>query len=204
MDESKDNAVLTRDDVKVGFVISGFLTSKECTTMIETAEKKGFETLPAERHSKDMRTNTRIRSEDEVLATLLWTRLEPYLKESDKIVDCLETKTKWRACGLNPSFRYCKYIPGQFFVRHIDGQVMYEEKRSFKTAMIYLNTVAEGSGGGTRFYSHNGKNLFIDYVYKPMIGDLFCFAQDQEHDGEILTQGTKYIMRSEIMYTPLI
>lgn len=188
--------------VKVGTVYNKFLTPEECEQLIQIAEETGFEKLPPERYNINQRTNTRLRVEDSTVAEWMWKRLEPLLLPTDQIVDCPETKTRWRAVGLNSHLRFCKYIPPQFFAKHIDEQVFQGELRSFRTAMLYLNTMSEGSGGATRFYSHNGRSLYVDYSYHPLVGDLFAFGQGQLHDGEPVLADTKYILRSEILYRP--
>lgn len=192
-----------REEVKVGFIISNFLdVDKECQELLIAAENKGFELLPSSQYPSEMRNNTRLRKTDENLAITLWKRLEPFLTEKEKCIIDQKTKTKWTAVALSPNFRFCRYKPGQFFARHIDGVVIEGELHSFRTVMIYLNTVPEKEGGRTRFYMHDGKRLSIDYCYSPTAGDLFCFEQDQEHDGEALNGGLKYIMRTELMYLP--
>ena len=44
----------------------------------------------------------------------------------------------------------------------------------------------------------NGENVGVI----PKIGRVLVFQHDIEHEGSLLVQGTKYTMRTDIMYKP--
>lgn len=120
--------------------------------------------------------------------------------------------------GPNERMRFLKYGPGQFFKEHCDGT--YEtpdgSQRSFYTLHLYLNDSAqalgipEGSdqkdsngeeylrGGATTFHSVDlQRKLDID----PRAGRVLIFQHRRLlHSGDTVTAGTKYTMRSDLMY----
>jgi len=66
--------------------------------------------------------------------------------------------------------------------------------------MIYLNSATEGfEGGATVFLDSISKQPTHSIV--PKEGTALIFLQDEMlHFGEKVTNGTKYIMRTDIMY----
>lgn len=102
--------------------------------------------------------------------------------------------------GLNPRFRSCRYSEGQSFCRHRDGAYHASPQlRSRLTFMIYLNDAGEFRGGATRFYPDRyAADSVIDI--EPRTGDLLVFSHDFWHDGEAVTGGVKYVLRSDILY----
>ena len=84
-------------------IISNLLTPEECEVLI-----KGHPNLVP----SNVTTNTireREMFDDETLASLLWSRLEPFYGK-DEIID--EDGSVWKANCLNDRFRFCKYLPG--------------------------------------------------------------------------------------------
>ena len=70
--------------------------------------------------------------------------------------------------------------------------------------MIYLNDDFEG--GATRFFKEDqphycpGDPDKVIYSFRPTVGDALVFNSCITHDGAKLSQGEKYILRSEVMY----
>lgn len=93
---------------------------------------------------------------------------------------------------------------------HCDGN--YSEKvgetvfKTFFTIHLYLNdSVAEGGeqadlvGGATSFVANDGSDRKVDI--NPKAGRALIFQQrGLEHAGDDVLEGTKYTMRTEIMY----
>lgn len=168
------------------FTIDNFLNAEECDNYIQLSEEKGFEQakVNTEKGSKiieDVRNNERVLFTDFALAKILWERLEPYAPE--KIGNSI-------AIGLNELFRFYKYEPGQQFKKHQDqSYIRNEVEASYYTFLIYLND--DFTGGDT---------TFNDVVISPKKGSALIFYHPLEHAGTEVTQGTKYILRTDIMY----
>merc|ERR1712007_168461 len=107
--------------------------------------------------------------------------------------------------GLNPCFRVCRYEPGGFFLPHKDGGFEYsDELLSLKTFMVYLNDGFEGAP--TNFFEQTQvcyaqpDPTKIIHELRPETGACVAFNQNLVHDGGMLRAGTKYILRTEVMY----
>ena len=88
-------------------------------------------------------------------------------------------------------------------------------EESFITIQLYLNEGFEG--GNTTFISSSSKAdnvgvvpryimiLFHCKIFTPVprIGRVLVFQHDILHEGSILVQGTKYTMRTDVMYRKL-
>lgn len=119
----------------------------------------------------------------------------------------------WHPVGLNECFRFCRYDAGGFFRRHCDA--MYargEDERSLFTCMFYLN--GDLDGGATRFLNIAGVGATLgerSYVaaeegevmatLQPEVGSCLLFFQPGLlHEGADLRSGSKYILRTDVMF----
>jgi hypothetical protein len=170
------------------YTIDGVLTAAECDALVTRAEKAGFEDAPLtvgpnvyEMHP-DVRNNTRVMFDDEPLASQLFERLRPRLPEQ---------AGDWALHGLNERFRVYRYTPGQRFKWHRDGSFQrsrYEE--SLYTLMVYLNQGFDG-----------GRTEFSDYgAVEPVTGRALIFHHPLPHQGAKVVRGTKYVLRTDVMY----
>lgn len=170
-------------------VFPSVMTREECGQMIAAAEARGFEPMGA-RYPDDYRNNDRALLDDEALATRLFERLRsslPLRWEEDGAV--------WRLHGLNSRFRFCRYRDGQQFTKHRDGAwSRTADERSWLTVMLYLNDAREFVGGATRFYETGVEGV------APGEGQAIVFDHRIWHDGEAVTSGVKYVMRTDVMY----
>ena len=168
------------------------LSPAACQRIIRDAESRGFSGTAA-LYPASYRDNDRLVLDDPRLAASLFDRLHPAVPE--RIERAGET---WRLAGFNSRFRFCRYRGGQSFCIHRDGAHAPDSAtRSLLTCQIYLN---EGfSGGHTRFYAdRNGASTTASIG--PAAGSAVIFDHDLWHDGESVTEGTKYVMRTDVMY----
>lgn len=176
---------LTQHTAKI-WTIDSFLSERECDDLIIMAEQMGFEeatvSLPkGAQMIKGIRNNYRLISSNPVLARSLWSKLAPF---------CPEQIEGWDAIGLNERFRFYRYESDQRFKRHIDGRHqknLLEQSRI--TFMIYLNDDFEG-----------GETKFDEVEIIPKKGAALCFIHEQKHEGCPVQNGSKYVLRSDIMY----
>lgn len=168
------------------WTIKDFLTADECDQLVIFSEQYGFEEAEVSFSSgsamaKNIRNNSRIVIEDTALADRLWGKLKAY---------CPSELDNWVAVGINEMFRFYKYDPDQRFKRHIDGRFKRNENEESRiTFMVYLND--DYSGGSTKFDEVN---------IVPQKGTALCFIHEQKHEGTPVIEGTKYALRSDVMY----
>lgn len=168
------------------FTIDNFLSTEECNNYIKLSEEKGYEqakvnTEKGSRVIESVRNNNRVLFTDYNLAANLWDRLSPYAPQ--KIGNSI-------AIGLNELFRFYKYEPGQQFRKHNDQSFIRKDiEASYYTFLIYLNDDFEG-----------GETTFNHIHIKPKTGTALIFLHSLEHAGTEVTHGTKYVLRTDIMY----
>ncbi len=168
------------------WTIDDFLSTEQCETLILFSEQKGYEEAKVSLSSgakmmRGIRNNFRLIYHDTSLAQKYWEILKPY---------CPLEIDDSKAIGLNEQFRFYKYESKQRFKRHIDGRFKRNDKEESRiTFMIYLNE--DFSGGETKF-----NNIDIN----PKTGTALCFIHEQKHEGNPVLSGTKYVLRSDIMY----
>ena len=170
------------------WTISEFLSGAECDELIMLSEHRGFEpadiSLPAgATFMKSIRDNYRAHFTDSAFNSDIWTKLKPLLPELSDSDSC-------DAVGLFQNMRFYRYNVGQKFKRHIDGRVKQNGCISRLTFMIYLNDDYEG-----------GETKFDDVTIHPETGMALLFIHEQKHEGLPLQAGTKYVLRSDVLYS---
>lgn len=169
------------------FVIHDFLSPEECRDYIRIGEGIGFTDAPITTHRgfemrKDIRNNTRVIMDNVTLAAQLWERAAPMIPE-------FRGRTP---IGLNERFRFYRYEPGQRFAPHFDGAFERENgERSEYSFLIYLNDDFQG-----------GHTLFPHLDVNPVAGSVLAFQHLQLHEGAVIKSGVKYVLRTDVMYSP--
>lgn len=164
------------------------------------------------------RNSDRIIWDNQEIVDRLWDRclLAPGLKERLAVIENEESilgpirkggRQRWNFRRLNDRMRFLKYGPGQFFRPHFDGEYWEPGEKITKslfTVHLYLSdskqTVgdeAELEGGATSFLSVDGRKMDVD----PKAGRVLIFQHRRlYHSGDDVIAGTKYTMRTDIMY----
>lgn len=117
----------------------------------------------------------------------------------------------WRPIGLNECLRFCRYNPGGFFRPHCDACFKRsDEERSLFTCMFYLD--GSFNGGATRFLRIDGDLTYENYLrlgaddqvlasLQPEAGLCLLFFQPGLlHEGEDVNDGSKHILRTDVMF----
>lgn len=169
------------------YTLDSFFTPFQCELLIHMAEQIGFEearlgtqknTLRVHTH----RNNARILWDDRELAKMLWETLQQWVPQ-----DYFGSKP----IGLNERFRFYRYTPGQYFNWHADGSFQRPNgEQSLYTVLLYLSEPEEG-----------GETLFKDGRVLPVQGRVCWFLHKKLHKGSEVRRGTKYILRTDVMYT---
>ncbi|MGI4873134.1 MAG: 2OG-Fe(II) oxygenase [Janthinobacterium lividum] len=168
------------------FTIDDFFTRHECLETIVRSEEVGYElakinTANGSRTRTDIRNNSRAFYKNEELAEALWAKLQPFgpppLGPSVPI-------------GLNELFRFYRYQRGHQFKGHYDeSYVRNAHEASYFTFMVYLNDNFQG-----------GDTTFRGLRIRPRQGMALLFRHSLYHEGSEVTQGVKYVLRSDVMY----
>jgi len=170
-------------------------------------------------YKKEHRNNERIYVAAPEVSNTIWDRVKPFVnqieitKENDQRVGIgYGSEGIWRPIGFSECWKICKYNPGGHFAPHYDGCLVKSSTlRSMKTFMLYLNDDFEG--GCTNFLNEElrskkdpsgifrAEDKSIILKIKPTIGMGIIFNHQLYHEGEPISQGIKYIMRTEIMFS---
>ncbi|MEM6967561.1 MAG: 2OG-Fe(II) oxygenase, partial [Bacteroidota bacterium] len=139
--------------------------------------------------------------DNETIAKTVFSQIKKYVPREISIEGVgKDEKGTWELRQLNERIRICRYLPGQYFNKHLDG-VHYRSKtlQSKLTFMIYLNDNKTYEGGRTLFFNSKEDDTVIQ-SFAPETGDLIIFDHNLWHSGEEVTSGEKYILRSDILY----
>ncbi len=173
------------------WTVNNFLSAEECAEWIEFAENIGFGDAPinvgfgAEAIVDNVRNNDRAMIDDKDKAFLLWQKAKEHLPKM--IYNHV-------AVGLNERLRFYRYEPTQKFSWHSDGSFSRANgEKSLLTFMIYLN---EDFQGGETVFIGNAKTEIV-----PKTGLMTAFKHELVHEGSVVRNGKKYVLRSDVMFS---
>ena len=173
------------------FTLPDVLDARECADMIARIDALGPSPAPITTHRgfvmrPDIRNNRRVMFDDPDLAAELFRRVHHALPDP---------LCHRRPVGVNERFRCYRYDPGERFAPHFDGAfARSRDEASLLTFMVYLN---DGyTGGHTVFH-----NLGLDVHPRP--GLALFFQHMHLHEGCTVETGTKYALRTDVMYRRL-
>ncbi len=203
-------------EVPGAFQLMNVLSDPEADRIVEIAESLGFHPDAPVSLPHDVRHNDNLNwVVSEAIDGGLWDRCRDLL--SDPVGE-------QRAVGINARFRFYRYGLGDYFSPHTDGawpgsRVVdgvlvadaYGDRYSQYSYLLFLNDGYEG--GRTQFLvsrSDPGKpardpdDVNLVSVRTPK-GAALCFPhgthpQHCVHASEEITDGTKYIIRTDILY----
>ncbi|MFO0660399.1 MAG: 2OG-Fe(II) oxygenase [Polyangiaceae bacterium] len=168
------------------FTVDDLYSADECDELIAYAETQGFEEAPVTTingpvRMSQIRNNDRCMVDDPERAQELFRRADEFLTRRFR---------GWNVCGVNERLRFYRYYPGQRFDWHRDGSFRRNTHEvSFFTYMVYLNDDYEG-----------GRTLFTYQRIEPKKGSALFFQHDLLYKGDTITHGTKYVLRTDVMY----
>ena len=172
------------------YTIPDLLTPAECDAWIARTEASGYREAPVSttggpRMMKEVRDNARLMLDSVPEAAKLWDRLAARYPKALHLSGA--------PIGLNERLRFYRYEPGQRFKLHRDGYYRRPTgERSHVTFLVYLN---EGFvGGETRIFDSG------EHAVAPRRGMALLFAHQLMHEGVAVRDGTKYVLRSDVMY----
>lgn len=175
------------------FLLEQALSPDECDTVVARAERRGFLATGLD-YPPSYRDNDRAVLDDPSLASRLFARIARHLPRT-----LLVRGEVFELAAANPRFRLCRYRGGQSFRVHQDGAFEPSTtERSLLTCQFSLSHPRDFHGGHTRFYA--GRRGPLLGTVKPPRGSALVFAHDFWHDGERVDDGTKIVLRMDIVY----
>ena len=199
------------------FLVEDFLNAEECQELIHlanTISSKGFHYVTEAAHTDEDGTTHIVKLQEankhklsvfEHAPTIakLWNRLERAV--SPHISDFITNTRCGKPIGLNPRLRVLRYDASDedVFDPHFDATTKVDQSTSLLTVLIYLN-----EGGGNDF--DGGETCFLDSkstklnettaMVTPSTGAVVVFEHDLFHSSAPLKFGTKYILRTDILF----
>ena len=191
------------------FLVHNLFSPEECDTIVAktTPHLVGMEKLfPATYRQAD---RALLRSPE--LADAIFQRLLLHFQRDDivnKMPMCFGQDGVWVPHSCNDCVKVSRYQKGGYFVDHRDGPwIPCESFASIYTVVLYLND--DFSGGHTHFVTHQELKSEIKkpatvtrttMAVPPKKGALLVFEHDILHNGQEVTAGTKYILRTEVIF----
>ena len=171
------------------WVVPDLLSPEECRACIDqasagrwlTSTVNGLEGRYVNPRARDSSTGV---IPDPAIAATLWSRLQAHLPAR---------LSRRSLTSLREPLRCYRYVPGQRFGLHHDQS--YGGKAgeiSLLTFMVYLNDDFEG--GETEFPEQDQRIV-------PKTGLALLFQHMLLHQGCRVESGTKYVLRSDILYS---
>jgi 2OG-Fe(II) oxygenase superfamily len=205
---------------KFAVLIHDLLSVSECEELLKAAEstndgkwEPALVNIGYGRQAllTDVRSCDRIIWDDFDVVDSLLQRIKPYLPANViTLKDAVhihgngpkKRKETWQMTRLNERLRFLKYTPGMYFREHCDGSYVTPdgEEISFLTVHLYLNGRGDLHGGATRFYGFDCREGSV-YDVDPAPGACLVFQHRAlMHSGEEVVKGTKFTVRTDIMY----
>lgn len=187
--------------------IDEFFSSSECETYLKVAQNNGF-TLASPDYPVSYRNNQRSVLHSSQIANVILNKLKTILHSNMDIHFPQSTPTCNIDC-VNEKIRFCCYRTGEEFILHQDG-VYYKsaQTQSGMSCLIYLSDDRDYSGGETIFFASGPETIAEGDDTPPIIarvrgkkGTLLLFDHSLWHSGELIENGTKFVLRSDLLFT---
>jgi hypothetical protein len=207
------------DSVAGAFQLLNLLSADECRRLRDLSEAIGYVEDAAVSLPRSIRHNDSFTwVADDETCDIIWRRGRAQL------YDHSEYNAGKAVLGLNARFRFYRYRPGDYFAPHtdgswpgsriVDGQLLgnaYDDRWSQLTFLLFLSD--DYDGGATRFHvskadssrpAKQPDDTEIVDVRTPLGGAL-CFPhgthpQHCVHSSQEITRGSKYIIRSDVLF----
>ncbi|MFG6137445.1 oxidoreductase [Halomonas sp. B23F22_10] len=217
--DTDDVAAATRQEVEGvpgAFQLLDVLTPREADHFVQAVEEMGFEEDAPVSLPRSVRHNHNVNwIVSEAIDRVIWSRVASLVNER---IDGEQAK------GINARFRVYRYEAGDFFKPHtdgawpgsrvIDGQVVTDAYPALMSHYTFLIFLSDGyTGGRTEFLvsrtdpgkpARSRDDIQTVSVSTPK-GAVLCFPHGSHpqhcvHASEPITEGAKYIIRSDILF----
>ena len=156
-------------------------TAEECQGFIRLIEASDPELAT---NNPIYRDQDRVIRDDPEIARNLFIRLRPHLPARMGNLVLI---------GLNDRLRMYRYQAGQRFAPHMDHWFRPNDSQvTLHTVLVYFND--DFDGGETSFLEQ------FEAIVVPKAGGVVVFQHKLRHEGCVVRCGTKYAMRSDVLY----
>jgi prolyl 4-hydroxylase len=181
------------------WTVPDIFSPAECAAILAGAEDHAW--LPATVNSASGRVVESVVRDsmtavlrDPALATELYRRVLPHVPRRMSAELGARGRVQMDVAGVHVPVRIYRYEPGQHFGLHQDQSYFGEDgTKSLLTFMVYLN---EGFGGGETDFPEQEQTIV------PRTGTALLFQHMLLHSGKRVTAGTKFVLRSDVLYRP--
>jgi len=194
--------------VEGAFVLDHVLTANECQQLRTAATQLGFRPDHPVHLDKPTGIDSCEWLVDDSIMSVVYKRVQGHLPKrmgnSDK-TSLHSINSRWRFFRYDQDCVYRPHIDGSWpESRIVDGEYKCDESgmvKSYLTFLMYLND--DFQGGETRFYFPSGNGMAARGVI-PKQGAVLVFPQGNTasliHEGSAVTEGTKFVVRTDVLY----
>ena len=158
------------------WIIEDFISRSQCNEIIDKIEKTNFK---AARQYNEGRHNKEAFLDEPYIVGLL--------RDKFKEINFSSNSLKFNVVDFSLPLEFYKYENGDFIKRHSDAHREFNGRYSKLTLVLYLSDSCKG--GETYFDKYNVK-------INPKSGAALLFEQELNHEALIVTEGTKYVLRT--------
>ncbi|KAI9065115.1 hypothetical protein FKP32DRAFT_1756908 [Trametes sanguinea] len=189
--------------------IDDFFSPEECKAYVKLIDSLPLELTPPKKKGEAERVNHRISVPSVEFAQRLYSVLAPHLPSEFPYPTWGKRSagaTVHAPHSLNSNIRLYKYTQGQYFGPHYDDSVRDAETgaKSEWTLLIYLTGSQDGVEGGETLFYKDQKGKARETIVPPLTrGTALLHRHGQDcllHEGSPVTKGTKYVLRSDLMF----
>lgn len=201
------------------FQLLNVLSPTECQLLLNLSESLGYLAEAAVSLPRSVRHNDSLTwVADSVTTDLIWQRCSALINQD------LKNFSEKKALGLNARFRFYRYQKDDYFSPHSDGSWpgsaiicgelianAYDDRWSQLTFLLFLSD--DYTGGSTEFFidpnnasqpASDPRHATIVKIKTP-VGGVLCFPHGLHplhclHSSEPVACGTKYIIRSDVLF----
>jgi hypothetical protein len=185
------------------WVMENLISQADCTNLINRANQLQTDTKGNKSWHQPGTGGqySRVIMIDPKLANNIWTHIKPFLPKE---------LNGYKLLYLNSHFRFSRYRKDGIFPLHCDGK-NYDSSRpdltaeysaeSLLTLNIFLNSEGDYDlvGGGTSFFNRHEDGFRLRTTVKAQAGRAALFWADQYHRGDLVGEGFKYLLRTDVM-----